>query len=269
MRSGYLPGLAAATLAVTATVWVSVHAQSSAAPPTAVDFARDIQPILQKNCYECHGPKKTKAKLRLDSPAGITKGGESGAILVAGKSEHSLIVRRILGLDGDDRMPKDGDPLPTAQLALIRAWIDQGAHWPQGAGQPTVAAPATDEQPVHWAYRRPVRSDPPEVKKTDWVRTPIDRFILARLEKESLIPSAEAPFEVLVRRVWLDLIGLPPSPARMPRMRGWWTHSSPRRITANAGRARGSTSPATPTRRDTKRIFPASCGSTGIGSSTR
>jgi hypothetical protein len=215
MRSGYLPGLAAATLAVTATVWVSVHAQSSAAPPTAVDFARDIQPILQKNCYECHGPKKTKAKLRLDSPAGITKGGESGAILVAGKSEHSLIVRRILGLDGDDRMPKDGDPLPTAQLALIRAWIDQGAHWPQGAGQPTVAPPAADEQPVHWAYRRPVRSDPPEVKKTDWVRTPIDRFILARLEKESLIPSAEAPFEVLVRRVWLDLIGLPPSPAEV------------------------------------------------------
>src|SRR6478672_2634599 len=145
MRSGYLPGLAAATLAVTATVWVSVHAQSSAAPPTAVDFARDIQPILQANCYECHGPKKTKAKLRLDSQAGIMKGGETGAILVAGKSDQSLIVRRILGLDGDDRMPKDGDPLPPPKLALIRAWIDQGARWPQAPGQPAVAQPAAEE----------------------------------------------------------------------------------------------------------------------------
>src|SRR6185369_7633982 len=133
MRSGYLPGLAAATLAATTIVWVSVYAQSSAAPqPSAIDFARDIQPILQKNCYECHGPKKTKARLRLDSQAGITKGGESGVIFVPGKSDQSLIVRRILGLDGDDRMPKDGDALPAPQLALIRAWIDQGAKWPQG-----------------------------------------------------------------------------------------------------------------------------------------
>ncbi len=214
MRSGYLPGLAAATLAATTTVWVSVHAQSSAAPQSTVDFTRDIQPILQATCYECHGPKKTKAKLRLDSTAGILKGGETGAIVVAGKSEQSLIVRRLLGLDGEDRMPKDGDPLPAPQLALIRAWIDQGAKWPQTAGQPAVSQPTVDE-PVHWAYRRPVRSALPDVKKTNWVRTPIDRFVLARLEKEGLQPSPDASLEMLVRRASLDLIGLPPSPAEM------------------------------------------------------
>src|SRR5262245_39747186 len=216
VRRGYLPGLAAATLAATTTVWVSVQAQSSAVPqPAAIDFARDIQPILQKNCYECHGPKKTKARLRLDSRAGITKGGESGAIFVAGKSEQSLIVRRILGLDGDDRMPKDGDPLPAPQLALFRAWIDQGAKWPQGPTGTPAAQPAAPEEPAHWAYRRPSRPSLPDVKKSDWVRTPIDRFVLARLEKEGLSPSAEAPLDVLARRVSLDLIGLPPSPAEV------------------------------------------------------
>jgi len=196
-------------------VWVSVHAQSSTATQPAVDFARDIQPILQANCYECHGPKKTKAKLRLDSQAGIMKGGETGAILVAGKSDQSLIVRRILGLDGDDRMPKDGDPLPPPKLALIRAWIDQGARWPQTPGQPAVAQPAAEEPAVHWAYRPPVRPALPEVAKSEWVRTPIDRFVLARLGKEGLHPSAAAPLETLVRRVSLDLIGLPPSPAEV------------------------------------------------------
>src|SRR5689334_487650 len=115
MRIGYLPGLAAATITTGLVAWGSVQAQSSSAAQPAVDFARDIQPILQANCYECHGPQKTKAHLRLDSRGGIMKGGETGAIIVAGNSEHSLIVRRVLGLDGDDRMPKDGDPLPPAQ----------------------------------------------------------------------------------------------------------------------------------------------------------
>jgi Protein of unknown function (DUF1553)/Protein of unknown function (DUF1549)/Planctomycete cytochrome C len=215
MRIGSLPGLAAATIAATAVAWVSVHAQSSTAPQPAVDFARDIQPILQTHCYECHGPKKTKAKLRLDSQAGIAKGGESGAIIVPRKSEQSLIVRRVLGLDGDDRMPKDGDPLPPAQVALIRAWIDQGATWPQTAGKGATPAQPAPEEPVHWAYRKPTRPALPNVKRADWVRTPIDQFVLARLEKEGLNPSAEAPFERLVRRVSLDLIGLPPSPAEV------------------------------------------------------
>ena len=198
---------------------VSLHAQNPAAassaqaPAAAIDFTRDIQPILANTCVECHGPKKTKAQLRLDSAAGMMKGGESGALVTPGNSEQSLIIRRVLGLDGDDRMPKDGDPLPAAQVALLRAWIDQGAVWPKTAVDSAPSpADAGHEPPQHWAYRRPVRPAVPEVRRGDWVRTPIDRFVLARLEKEGLSPSPEAPLEVLVRRVFLDLIGLPPSP---------------------------------------------------------
>jgi hypothetical protein len=212
MRTRYLPGLAIATTAATLTV--SVAAQNPLQPPqAAVDFTRDIQPILQATCYECHGPKKTKAHLRLDSAAGIVKGGETGPIIVAGKSDQSLIVRRILGLDGDDRMPKDGDPLPPAQVALIRSWIDQGAKWP--ATEPAPTQESTPEEPAHWAYRHPARPALPEVHNSAWVRTPIDRFVLARLEKEGLSPAAEAPLEILVRRASLDLVGLPPSPAEV------------------------------------------------------
>jgi uncharacterized membrane protein len=107
MRIRHFSGLVTATAAATFTAWVAVGAQnpSPASPAAAVDFTRDIQPILQANCYECHGEKKTKAHLRLDSTGGIVKGGETGAIIVPGNSEQSLIVRRMLGLDGDDRMP--------------------------------------------------------------------------------------------------------------------------------------------------------------------
>jgi len=213
MQRRHLPGLAIAT--ITATLTISVAAQSpSPAPPGAVDFTRDIQPILQATCYECHGSKKTKAHLRLDSPTGIAKGGETGPIVLPGKSEQSLIVRRILGLDGDDRMPKDGDPLPAAQVALIRAWIDQGATWAGGEAAPATPENAPEES-AHWAYRHPARPALPEVRNSKWVRTPIDRFVLARLEKETLSPSPEAPLEILVRRVSLDLVGLPPSPAEV------------------------------------------------------
>ena len=178
--------------------------------PPSVDFARDIQPILQTHCYECHGPKKTKAGLRLDRRATAMKGGETGPAIVPGKSDQSLIVRRLLGLDDEDRMPKDEDPLPDAQIALIRTWIDQGAVWRDASGTAT-ADQAQQEEPAHWAYRSAERPPLPEIRNSAWVRTPIDRFVLARLEKEGLAPSAEAPLEILVRRASLDLIGLPPS----------------------------------------------------------
>jgi mono/diheme cytochrome c family protein len=194
--------------------WSSLQAQnpSPAQPATPVDFSRDILPILQNRCYECHGAQKSRGRLRLDGRATALKGGETGPAIVAGNSEQSLIVRRVLGLDGEDRMPKDKDALPDAEIALIRAWIDQGAAWPDAAGTAATSVPASHEEPQHWAYRRPRRPPLPAVRHADWVRTPIDRFILAKLEREGLTPSREAPLEVLVRRVSLDLIGLPPTP---------------------------------------------------------
>jgi mono/diheme cytochrome c family protein len=210
--------LGMAALVAVPAAWAALQAQNppaaAATPAANVDFARDIQPILQSTCVECHGPKKTKAQLRLDSAAGVMKGGENGPIVTAGSSDKSLIVRRVLGLDGDDRMPKDGDPLPPAQIALLRTWIDQGAFGAHAVA-PAAASEPDRPAPQHWAYRHPVRTALPDVHKTDWVRTPIDRFVLARLEKEGLAPSPPAPLETLVRRVSLDLVGLPPSPAEV------------------------------------------------------
>src|SRR6188474_1615821 len=119
----------AAAAALALPVALTLDAQI-APRPAAIDFERDVRPILQKNCYECHDARKQKARLRLDSLAAIMKGSENGAIVLPGNGEKSPMVRRLLGLDGEDRMPKDKDPLPPAQIALIRAWIDQGASLP-------------------------------------------------------------------------------------------------------------------------------------------
>lgn len=203
------------TSVIAALTWTTLRAQKPAshAGAPAIDFVRDIQPILQSNCYECHGPKKRKNGLRLDLRAAAIEGGDSGPPIVPGDSEHSLLVRRLLGLDGDDQMPKDKDPLERAQIEAIRAWIDQGAKWPETADAAAQAlASHHDDSPQHWAYRPPSRPALPEVKHASWPRTPIDRFVLARLEQEGLTPSPEAPLETLVRRLSLDLIGLPPSP---------------------------------------------------------
>jgi len=222
--------VAAAALALPAAL-TGLHAQVQPRP-AAIDFERDVRPILQKNCYECHDARKQKARLRLDSLAAIMKGSENGAIVIPGNSDKSPMVRRLLGLDGEDRMPKDEDPLPAAQIALIRAWIDQSAAVPPGvsignagpqtsqtAGGGAGLPSPVDDAPQHWAYRVPVRPELPAVKRAGWARTPVDRFVLARLESEGLAPSAEAALDTLVRRVSLDLIGLPPSPKEVDDVR--------------------------------------------------
>ncbi len=193
-------------------VAIAARASMAERPPQAlstqpVNFVRDIQPILQASCYKCHSASaKVRGGLRLDDRDAAMRGGESGPVLVPGRSADSLIVRRILGLDGDDPMPKEGDPLTPAQVALIRAWIDQGAVWP---ASPAPVAPAS--APQHWAYVKPAAPPLPPVRDGKWIVNDIDRFVLARLEKEGLTPSPEAPLETLVRRVFLDLVGLPPS----------------------------------------------------------
>jgi hypothetical protein len=216
MLSRSLPALAIALVAalpLTATGVLS--AQKVPAQTPAIDFARDIQPILKAHCYECHGATKSKHGLRLDLRDAALKGGESGPAIVAGDSQHSLMIRRLLGLDHEDRMPKDKDPLAKNEIALIRAWIDQGAVWPEAAAAapaPAADATAAPDQPArHWAYVAPKRPALPTVKNEAWARTPIDRFVLARLEHEGLAPSPEAPLETLLRRVSLDLTGLPPT----------------------------------------------------------
>ncbi len=180
-----------------------------------IDFARDIQPIFKQDRAECHGPAKARARLRLHTPELILKGGLSGPPVTPHKSDVSLLMRRVLGLDGEDQMPLDGDPLPEATIALLRAWIDEGALMPGSAAvSANVGAPATAD-PEHWSYVKPARPELPAVARTAWPRTPLDRFVLARLEREQLSPSPEASKATLLRRVSLDLTGLPPSPAEL------------------------------------------------------
>jgi hypothetical protein len=174
------------------------------------DFERDVLPLFKSRCYNCHSAAKHKANLRLDLRAGTLRGGESGKpALVPGDSKKSELVRRVGSDKDDERMPPTGERLSAAQVKLLRDWIDAGAPWPDTLAGEDAAARR------HWAFRAPVRPALPGVKNETWVRNPIDRFILARLDKEGLTPSPEADRTTLIRRLSLDLIGLPPTSAEV------------------------------------------------------
>jgi hypothetical protein len=174
-----------------------------------IDFKRQIEPIFAQSCYQCHGERKAMGQLRLDGKEFALRGGLSGPAIVPGDGERSLLVKRISGEGAEARMPMGGAPLTPAQIALIRRWIDQGANW-SGDDQSAIRnSQSTIKR--HWAYIKPVRPALPRVKNQSWVRNPIDAFILARLEKEGLKPSPEADKATLLRRVYLDVTGLPPS----------------------------------------------------------
>lgn len=171
-----------------------------------VDFAKEIRPIFQKHCVECHGAEKSKAGLRLDLKSEALKGGDNGPLFVPGKSTESLLVQVIDGSHPTiSRMPRKRDPIPPEESDLVRKWIHQGATWPDDT-------PTEDIRLQHWAFRPPARPPLPTVKNLRWVANPVDQFILARLEKEGLSPSAQTDRVTLLRRLSFDLIGLPPTP---------------------------------------------------------
>ena len=183
----------------------------NATNPPKVNYLKDIQPILEKNCYRCHGALVQMSGLRLDSRQGFLAGGTNGQIVTPGKAADSPLYRRVVGITGLSRMPFGGQPLAPAQIELIRAWIDQGAEMPESAA--TYAAPEPAKK--HWGFIAPVKPPIPQVSHKAWVRNPIDSFILARLEKEGLSPSPPADRVTLLRRLSLDLVGLPPTAAEV------------------------------------------------------
>jgi Protein of unknown function (DUF1553)/Protein of unknown function (DUF1549)/Planctomycete cytochrome C len=179
----------------------------AAAPPVGprlpvgkVDFVRDVQPILSARCVRCHDAKKQKGGLRLDTPAALR-----GGTIIPGKGADSLLLKRVTALD-DERMPPGGAGLTARQVGILRAWIDQGASWPESA--PVAGA-------EHWAYRPLVRPAVPAVGDASQVRNVVDRFVQARLEKAGLRPAPEAMRAALIRRLSFDLRGLPPTPERV------------------------------------------------------
>lgn len=181
-----------------------------AAAAGPVDYVRDVKPIFAKHCVSCHGPDKQRSSLRLDAATFVHKGGNSGKAIVPGKSGDSLLLKAVSGADKDLVMPPKGERLSAAEVATLRAWIDAGAKAPANE---TVAQASAGRN--HWAFQPIKRQPEPGVKLAGWARNPIDRFVLARLEKNGVRPSAEADKVTLLRRVYLDLIGLPPSPREM------------------------------------------------------
>jgi mono/diheme cytochrome c family protein len=173
-----------------------------------VDYLREVKPILMAQCYNCHGARAQKGSLRVDTLAFMLKGGSHGPIVVPKRANDSLLVKILRDEVGElSRMPYKKDALPTEQITIIAAWIDQGAVVP--------ADELPDDGKSHWAFQPPEDALPPAVRNAAWTRNPIDRFILAELEKRSLTPSGEAERTTLLRRVHLDLIGLPPTPAEL------------------------------------------------------
>jgi hypothetical protein len=183
-------------------------ASAARAADARIDFARDIHPILARACLGCHNADKQRGGLRLDDGAAALRGGDSGPVIKPGDAAHSRLVAVVSGSDPDLRMPPaKRPPLSAEEVGRLRAWIDQGAKWPQSEA---VAVPTRG--PTHWAFQPVRRPVVPAVKNRAWVRNDIDAFVLARLEKEGVAPSPEADRVTLLRRLSLDLLGLPPTP---------------------------------------------------------
>ncbi len=185
-----------------------VLAGALSAAPAPVDYLRDVKPILAQHCYRCHGASQQKGGMRADTVAFLREGGDAGTALKAGDSAASIMVQAILGTHDDiSRMPYKKPPLAEADVAKIRAWIDAGAPTPEKEDP---------DKAVHWAFVAPERPALPKLEnQKSKIENPIDAFILARLEKEKIAPAPEADRVTLLRRVSLDLTGLPPTPAEV------------------------------------------------------
>jgi uncharacterized protein DUF1553/uncharacterized protein DUF1549/concanavalin A-like lectin/glucanase superfamily protein/cytochrome c len=195
--------LATACLAVIVTVTAAgVRAQDQTSR-TPVSFTRDVLPILSNNCFACHGPdeQQRKTKFHFDTREGaFAKRG----VIEPGDATESLLIEMVTHPNPKQRMPplESGHTLTDQQISVLRRWIDSGAVWD-----------------THWAYTPAKRPEPPSTMRAGWVRNPIDRFILARLEREGLQPSPEADKQTLLRRVTYDLTGLPPTLAEIDAFR--------------------------------------------------
>lgn len=181
-------------------------------PPTAsrkIDFVADVQPIFRKHCYDCHSADHEDGALNLGIRQRAMLGGLNGAVIATGDSTNSRLIHFVAAVDKKLVMPPESDGLSAKDVGILRAWIDQGATWPDGLDIPD---PRVEQAKTHWAFQ-PLKSlEPPVVKNEAWARTPVDRFILAKLEQAGISPAERADARRLIRRIAFDVTGLPPTP---------------------------------------------------------
>ena len=188
--------------------------------PKKVSFGNDVAPILSGNCIQCHGGANHMANLDLRTREGVLKGGQHGAAIVPGNAAASNLYRHVAGQE-QPRMPLGGK-LSDEQIAILKAWVDGGAEWDPGVALDARSTSSitgekkfTDAQRKFWAFQKVVKPPVPSVKDTAWVRTPVDAFILAKLEEKNLKPNPPADKVTLIRRAYFDMIGLPPTPEQV------------------------------------------------------
>ena len=209
-------------MALLLTAVMAATTSLSAAP--ALDqiefFEKRIRPLLAERCYECHGEQKQKGGLRIDSRDGWVKGGESGTAVRPGKPDESLLIRAVRYTDKELQMPPKNQRLAPQQIADLETWIRTGAIDPRTNAPSATISPSAVTLPFDlaterkkWAFAKPTNPPTPSVKDTSWPKSPIDRFILAKLEANRLRPAPTADKRTLLRRVTVDLTGLPPTPA--------------------------------------------------------
>jgi mono/diheme cytochrome c family protein len=196
--------------------WMSIGVIWSLAAPVEaraepIDYVKDVRPIFERHCTGCHGEKKQKSGFRLDVKAAALRGGDvHGVAIRPGKPDESLLIRVVSDRDADERMPPDGDGLSADEVAVLRKWVEEGAVWPDGVDRVVLA-----DRRDHWSFQPVPEQTLPAVRDAGWVRSDLDRFILARLEAEGLSPAPEASRRDWLRRVTFDLHGLPPTPEEL------------------------------------------------------
>ncbi len=188
--------------------WIKAGAPvEQAANAELASFRKTIKPLLEANCVKCHNSQIRRSGFDLSTREALLRGGDTGPVVTPGDARSSVLYKRIAHLE-QPGMPFGGQKLPDAAIAQIADWINAGAPYdaPLAAGKAALS---------HWAFKLPQRPPVPEVKNQSWVRNPIDAFVAAEHEKRGLKPLAAADRRTLLRRVYLDLIGLPPTPAEM------------------------------------------------------
>ncbi len=187
-----------------------------AVEPTAEQiefFEAKIRPVFADNCYSCHSAaQKIKGGLRLDASAALLKGGENGPVIVPGDPDASVLIKAVRYTDADLQMPPKNKKLPAEKIALLEAWVKMGAPLPKDVDVKPLLTEVSVARTQHWAFQTVQKPAVPKVKKSSWVQTPVDNFILAKLEEKKLKPAPQADRRTLIRRLNYNLLGLPPTP---------------------------------------------------------